>query len=257
MSNITLQANEIQSVSFHNQSVAVLSYQSKPYVAMKPITENLGLSWAAQFKRIQRHNVLNRGVVMMTIPSRSGDQQYLCLPLSMLNGWLFGIDVNRVKPELKDRLIQYQEECFEVLFNHFMPKANNCLSPAHQRHIQNVVSKLANVAGNSYQAVYRSIKDRFQVGTYKDISEEKYPALCEFLGCEPLEGEYIAKPTTNLEMVSVCKQNLIALINNVEWIYKYYKEYNLLEVSRSLKSDFAIKMHDHIRDGYMNARTII
>lgn len=238
MSNITLQANEIQSVSFHNQSIAVLSCKDKPYIAMKPIVENIGLDWVSQLKRIKRHPILNRGMVIMTIVAKDGKNRELaCIPLSMLNGWLFGIDVNRVKPELKDRLIQYQEECFEVLFNHFMPKINNGLLPSHQRHIQNVVSKLANVAGNSYQAVYRSIKDRFQVGTYKDIPEEKYHALCEFLGCEPLEGEYIA--------FSNNKSNLSDdEWYDLAWLFKaaYHMRDKLEDLSPSLnaiRSDYA------------------
>lgn len=57
--------------------------------------------------------------------------------------------------------------------------------------------------------------------------------------------------------VEVSRVNIIALVNHMEWIYKYYKEYSLLEVSRMLKSDFGTKLHDHIIDGYLNARSII
>jgi myo-inositol-1-phosphate synthase len=32
---------------------------------------------------------------------------------------LFGINPNKVKPELKEKLLQYQRECFKVLYNHF------------------------------------------------------------------------------------------------------------------------------------------
>ena len=38
----------------------------------------------------------------------------------MLNGWLFGVDANRVKDEIRPKLIRYQEECFDVLHQHFM-----------------------------------------------------------------------------------------------------------------------------------------
>ena len=34
---------------------------------------------------------------------------------------MFGVSVNRVKPELRDKLIQYQRECFDVLARHFLP----------------------------------------------------------------------------------------------------------------------------------------
>ncbi|MCX8665991.1 hypothetical protein J3U11_11170 [Gilliamella sp. B2840] len=61
---------KLETIQFHNQQLIVLNYQDKPYVAMKPVCENIGLNWAAQFKRIQRHHVLSQGVVMMTIPSK-------------------------------------------------------------------------------------------------------------------------------------------------------------------------------------------
>ena len=65
------------------------------------------------------------------------------------------------------------------------------LTPAQQRHIQNRVRELAGAPGNSFAAVYRSIKDQFKVGTYKDIPADSYPALCQFLLCKPLEGEWL------------------------------------------------------------------
>jgi hypothetical protein len=42
--------------------------------------------------------------------------------LKALPGWLFTIDENRVKPEARDDLIRFQEECAEVLADHFTRK---------------------------------------------------------------------------------------------------------------------------------------
>jgi hypothetical protein len=110
------------SVQFHDQSLTAAVIDGKPYVAMKPICENIGLDWKSQYNRIKRHQVLNSGVVMMTMPSKSGEQETLMLPLDYLNGWLFGIDVSRIKAELKPRLLEYQRECFRVLAEHFLPQ---------------------------------------------------------------------------------------------------------------------------------------
>ena len=43
----------------------------------------------------------------------------LCLPLDYISGFLFGINADRVKPEVRDRLIQYQRECYRVLAEAF------------------------------------------------------------------------------------------------------------------------------------------
>lgn len=106
-------------VQFHDQRITTIVHEGTHYVALRQIVENIGLDWAAQYTRIKRHPVMNKGVVMMATPSGGGDQKTFCLPLDMLNGWLFGVDVNRVRPELRERLMQYQRECFQVLNAHF------------------------------------------------------------------------------------------------------------------------------------------
>jgi hypothetical protein len=47
----------------------------------------------------------------------------LCLPLKYLNGWLFGVNASRVKPELRERVIQYQRECYDILAQAFAARA--------------------------------------------------------------------------------------------------------------------------------------
>ena len=109
-------------VKFNNQHIPVYFVGDKPFVAMKPICENIGLQWEAQLKRIKRNHVLNQGMSIMDIPTNGGNQQIVCLPFSMLNVWLMGVDANKVKPEIKDTLVKYQLECYDVLYQHFMPK---------------------------------------------------------------------------------------------------------------------------------------
>ena len=254
--------NNIQQVSFHNQSIAVLNYQSKPYVAMKPIVENIGLDWVSQSKRIKRHAILNKGMVMMTIPSRGGEQQYTCLPLSMLNGWLLGIDVNRVKPELRDKLEQYQLECFDVLYEYWTTgevKSKSKTTVDQRTPLRDAVNLLVSKKALTYSEAYSVVHQRFNVASIEDLPLEQLSQAIEYVHRVALEGEYIERETKVIPSgkVLVSKMNITALINHIEWIYRYYKEYNLLEVSRLLQSDFGAKLHDHILDGYLNARSII
>lgn len=109
-------------VEFHGATLSASIIDGAPCVAIRPIVEALGLDWASQFTRIKRHPVLSATVVVTTTVAEDGkNREMMFLPLSMLNGWLFGVSVNRVKPELRDKLIQYQRECFEVLADHFLP----------------------------------------------------------------------------------------------------------------------------------------
>ncbi len=47
-------------------------------------------------------------------------QSMLCLPLDMLNGWLFGINADCVKPEIRETVLRYQRECYRVLADAFL-----------------------------------------------------------------------------------------------------------------------------------------
>jgi hypothetical protein len=113
--------SEIVSIDFYGNSIVAVLKEGVPYVAMKPICENIGLQWEAQLKRIKRNPVLETCMSIMDMQMPGDDQrrELAFLPLDMLNGWLFGVDVNRVKPELKDKLVRYQKECYTVLFKHF------------------------------------------------------------------------------------------------------------------------------------------
>ena len=86
------------------------------YVPIRPICERLGVDWSSQRQRIHRDAVLSKHfVVVTTTKSGRGNPNMAALPLDYLNGWLFGINASRVSPDIHDRLVRYQEECYRVL----------------------------------------------------------------------------------------------------------------------------------------------
>jgi hypothetical protein len=180
-------------IQFNNQTITAFLHNDTPVVALKPIVENIGLVWGAQFNRIQRHPVLSSTISMMNIVAEDGkNREMLCLPLDMLNGWLFGIDANRVKPELKDRVIIYQRECFKVLANHFGlgQLKRNVLTTEQARFIQESVNAMVHKTGKHWNTIYHDIKTVFRIDTYKEATQEQFPELCKYLGTV-YEGEHI------------------------------------------------------------------
>ncbi|MCX8583447.1 MULTISPECIES: phage antirepressor N-terminal domain-containing protein [unclassified Gilliamella] len=177
---------KLETIQFHSQQLIVLNYQNKPYVAMKPVCENIGLDWAAQLKRIKRHQVLRAGMVIMTTPSKQGLQEYVCLPISMINGWLFGIETSRVKPEIRATLEQYQLECFDVLYSHFMPKVAqqhpNTISLEQQQAIQQAVNERVYRTGERHQAIYSRLHQQFKIPRYQDLPASKFDEAIKWLG---------------------------------------------------------------------------
>jgi len=97
--------NEI--VQFYGQSlVTARSDDGKEFVAMKPLCDNLGLDWSAQRQRIVRDEVLSSTMVIITTVANDGkNRDMLMIPTEYLNGWLFGVDVSRLKDDAtKERL---------------------------------------------------------------------------------------------------------------------------------------------------------
>ncbi|WP_233113703.1 phage antirepressor N-terminal domain-containing protein [Aggregatibacter actinomycetemcomitans] len=105
---------------FLGLNITVINHQDKPYVPMKQIAENIGLVWHAQFERLQRNEVLNSSIRIIRMVAEDGKyREMVCLPLYYLNGWLFGVNPSRVKPEIKAKLIEYQKDCYEVLWDYW------------------------------------------------------------------------------------------------------------------------------------------
>lgn len=51
-----------------------------------------------------------------------------------------GVDANKVRPEIKETLVKYQLECYDVLYQHFMPNhvslwiCQNMSAKMHMKH---------------------------------------------------------------------------------------------------------------------------
>lgn len=105
-------------VPFRGNTLYVLDHNSEPFVPMKPIVEGMGMDWRGQYVKL-RSNQSRWGMEIISIPSNGGRQESACIPLRKLPGWLMGIHANRVKRGLRDKVIEYQNECDDVLWRHW------------------------------------------------------------------------------------------------------------------------------------------
>jgi hypothetical protein len=131
MSQTALQPLEQKTVLFYEDEItAVLVVEDdeqEVYVPVRPICDFLGIDWSSQRRRINRDPVLSEVTMSVVITATDIDAQsrrpqtssMLCLPLDFLNGWLFGVSAQRVKPEFRERVITYQRECYKILADAF------------------------------------------------------------------------------------------------------------------------------------------
>jgi hypothetical protein len=117
--NTTKTVRKVQvSVPFHGAELYIVEHNGQPYTPMKPIVEGMGLDWGGQHKKLAA-NQDRWGVSIMEMPSAGGSQSALCLPLRKLGGWLMTVHATRVRPELRERIVQYQNECDDVLWQYW------------------------------------------------------------------------------------------------------------------------------------------
>nr|DAX87513.1 MAG TPA: repressor domain protein [Bacteriophage sp.] len=191
-------ANQIstQTISFNHQSLVTFEQNGTHYTAMKPICENIGLDWKSQYSRMKRDDVLNSTMVIITIVAEDGKKrEMICLPIEYLNGWLFGIDINRCKPEIRDTLIKYKKECYQALHDYwFNGKAERKTTVDDRTGLRNAVNMLVSKKGLIYSDAYHLIHQRFNVESIEDLTLEQLPQAVEYVHKIILEGELITDP---------------------------------------------------------------
>ena len=116
------------------------------YVPVKPICDYLGVDWPSQYQRIRRDAVLSGEILSIVVTTMEtgqgkGSRNMACLPLEFINGLLFGINANRVREEIRENLIRYQRDCYRILAQAFLERAETAVSP--------IMSALAQIRDNA------------------------------------------------------------------------------------------------------------
>lgn len=186
---------ELSPVTFHGDTIFCLDYQGQPFTPMKPIVENLGLGWASQSQKLNS-NRERWGVTIIVIPSESGEQQMLCLPVRKLPSYLNSINPRKVRPELRAKIELYQAESDDALWNYWMngraerptptPSPDAPLSPSDRAELKALVdAKLsaapAAVQGKARAEIWTRFNRHFRIAEYAQLPTVKMPEARDYL----------------------------------------------------------------------------
>ncbi|KQW88150.1 hypothetical protein ASC84_12280 [Acinetobacter sp. Root1280] len=168
---------------FNGVELIIIEHNQQPYTPMRPIVEGMGLAWQAQFDKLkQRFN----SVIMEIMTTGKDGKSYkmICLPLRKLFGWLMTISPNKVKPELRDTVIKYQEECDDVLWDYWTKGITvNPRSTKEEREpLTNAVNLLvAKTKHLNYSDAYKLVHQRFNVKHIDEIPYDTIPVAVEYV----------------------------------------------------------------------------
>ncbi|HAL1868593.1 TPA: phage antirepressor Ant [Escherichia coli] len=214
-----LEAVNTSYVPFNGQQIITAMAAGVAYVAMKPIVENLGMSWSTQqtklMKQIRKFNCVH----MNMIAADGKLRKLLCLPLKKLNGWLFSINPEKVRADIRDKLIQYQEECFTVLHDYWTKgKAENArkkTSVDDRTPLRDAVNMLVSKKHLMYPEAYAMIHQRFNVESIEELDASQIPQAVEYIHRVVLEGEFIGKQEKKTNELSAKEANSLV------WLWDY------------------------------------
>ena len=188
------------SINFHGTSIPTFNVEGVIRVAMKPICDTIGIAWNGQLERIKRHKVLGTciRVIRMQVPGERQHRSLVTLPLNKLNGWLFGVDASRVKPQVREKLVEYQSECFDVLSDYWQKGQTvnpRTVTPDERAGLRAAVTMLTTKRGLMHSAAYSLVHHRFNVEHIDELTTEQLPEAVEYIHRMALEGDYLAKQT--------------------------------------------------------------
>ncbi|EHE4168871.1 phage antirepressor Ant [Escherichia coli] len=214
-----LEAVNTSYVPFNGQQIITAMASGVAYVAMKPIVENLGMSWGTQQQKLMKQLDKFNCIHMNMVAADGKLRKLLCLPLKKLNGWLFSINPEKVRADIRDKLIQYQEECFTVLHDYWAKgKAENArkkTSVDDRTPLRDAVNMLVSKKHLMYPEAYAMIHQRFNVESIEELDSSQIPQAVEYIHRVVLEGEFIGKQEKKTNELSAKEANSLV------WLWDY------------------------------------
>lgn len=198
-------------IPFRKKELMLVDRGGQPFVPMKAIVDGMGLDWKSQYAKLQGGRFNSTMVMITTIAGDGKRREMACLPLRKLAGWLMSIHASKVRPDLRENVIAFQNECDDALWSYW----NNGLAIRRDdRSAASVLSttigtdgfhclaavlegKLRSFKGGAKRAaknhIWQQVHRAFSVVRAEDIPAEKLDAVrCFIAAYDVHEGEYLA-----------------------------------------------------------------
>jgi phage antirepressor YoqD-like protein len=107
-------------VDFYGQALTMIDREGKPFVAMKPIVEGMGLAWQPQHRKLTDDS--DRWSITMMVIDHGGDRferEMVCMPLKKLTGWMMTLQPSRMDEAVASKVLVYQNECDDALWDYW------------------------------------------------------------------------------------------------------------------------------------------
>jgi hypothetical protein len=114
-----------QTITVNKKEIQIVQNGSEKYVAIKPICQAIGIDFQNQINKLKEDDILSELYTLRYIVGAdSKSRKMATIPLKYVFGWLFTINSNNVKEEVKSDLIEYKKQCYDALFETFTKRTS-------------------------------------------------------------------------------------------------------------------------------------
>lgn len=218
-------------VPFHSAELFLVEHDGQPYTPMKPIVEGMGLDWKTQYRKLVG-NGARWGMVKMTIPTAGDIQEMICLPLRKLFAWLMSISPNKVKPEIREAVIMYQNECDDVLWDYWTKghsiNQRLTINPEQQAILHEIVARRSQGERKIFAEMWSRHNRHFKIAKYCQLLAVHFEDAAQYL-----ENMSIKAKVTEVEQLAPVDVNAIQNCHGVlQYRLVQYQKDLELEVKR-------------------------
>jgi len=114
-----------QIITVNEKEISIESHNNEKFVAIKPICEAIGVDYDNQIEKINNDEILSQLTPLKGVVAADGKTRKMrVISLRYVFGWLFTINPNKVKPEIKQDIINYKKQCYDALFDTFTKRTS-------------------------------------------------------------------------------------------------------------------------------------
>ncbi|MGU1744993.1 phage antirepressor N-terminal domain-containing protein [Pseudomonas aeruginosa] len=259
-------------IPFRSAKLLLVERDGQPFVPMKPVVEGMGLAWQSQHRKLQSGRFATCITEMVIqLPGDTQRRPVSCLPLRKLTGWLMSIHPNKVRPELREGIIAYQNECDDVLWAYWNEGAAvrrddrtvasvlattigtdgfHCLAAVVDGKVRHLPSAIRRGAKNH---IWSQVHKAFSVVTAEDIPADQLDSARNFIAAYALEGEWLPKDKAASAVDTCSWSNIAFLVDCVEKCWKIVESRRLATHLSGLGCNAGVELAGFLWDGLGSA----
>jgi hypothetical protein len=269
MSDISTVVAKSNVIPFRSCKLLLVEHNGQPFVPMKPVVEGMGLAWQTQHRKLMEGRFASTITIMVIVAEDGKNREMACLPLKKLPGWLMSIHASKVRADLRENVLAYQDECDDALWAYWNEgHAINHRGPGQAMTVlgqtigtdgfhmlgavvKGKVSSLPALIQRRVTAkIWSQVHAAFGVRSAADIPADQLDAARNFIAAYVvLEGEYIQaeKEVEGLFLDKIQAQHLYLLMSRFAAMSRH-KE-SMLSAARALDSRPLMEFFDQLTEG--------